>query len=173
VYRYIGWPHDADGDGIDDVYAGGIGEILVDDGSEYLVPAKTESRAFVESSRGNAVLLQRDTTDAMVFDGVPDLDGDARADVFEWHYPVDPFGEEPRFDLVVRHAAPAEPLWSRSFVGDQFWLGTLWAAGDHDGSAGEELVYGDNSRQGGAWNSLVGSLRGADGTARWLKGGDD
>lgn len=173
LYRYIGWPHDADGDGVDDVFAGGIGEVLVDDGSEYLVPAETDSRAFVESSRGNSILLQQDTEDAMVFEGVADLDGDARADVFEWHYPADPFGQDPRFDLIVRRAAPGGSLWSRSLVGDEFWLGTLWTGGDHDGQPGEELLYGDNSKQSGAWKSLVGSLRGADGTARWVTGGDD
>ena len=173
IYRYVGFPEDADADGVDDVYMGGIGEVLVDNGSEWLVPVETDSRAIVESSRGPSVLLQRETQDPMVFESTPDLDGDAHADVFEWHFPADPFADDPRFDVFARPAAPGEPLWSRSFVGDEFWLGTLWAGGDHDGQPGQELLYGDNSKQTGTWRSLVGSLRGADGTARWVKGGDE
>ena len=172
-YLYLGAMPDADGDGTGDVYGGGVVETfeIEDDGDFVMTDA--DATAFVESGRVDAILLQRDAEIPMTFEGLPDLDGDARADVFEWHWPADPFADDPLFELFARRATPGDPLWSRSFVGDQFWLGTLWTAGDHDGHAGEELLYGDNSRQSGAWRSVVGSLRGADGTARWLKGGDD
>lgn len=173
IDRYFGGMPDADGDGIHDIFLGGIGRVYEDTGGEYLTATDTDSRALVESSRMGTILLQRDTQDTMELYGVVDLDGDGRAEVFEWHYPLDPFVDDARFELVVQRAAPDAPLFGRSFVGDEFWLGTLWPGGDHDGQPGDELLYGDNSDKSGTWKSLVGSLNGVDGTARWLKNEND
>lgn len=126
---------------------------------------EVRSAAVADSGRTGSVVHAGEWPGEVTF-LVPaaDLDGDARVDAFEETVPLEQ-GED--YEIQARSLSAGSILWERVFSWDEYWGGTFWPGGDHDGEPGEEIVYGRSEVVGARWMSLVASLRGADATERW------
>lgn len=167
TFLYIDGTGDADGDARHDVLAGSMASGYDEDpGSGGLVLGESRSTAVFESGPTGDVIHEKTAAELFTVEAPADLSGDGRVDALEWHYPAVEDGD---YGLVVHRLAPTEILWSRTLSEDEFW--NMWAAGDHDGAPGEEVLYGRNDLVNAHWKSVVASLRGSNGSERWRAGG--
>jgi hypothetical protein len=163
TFLYIGGTGDVDGDARDDVLAGSVASGYDEDpdtGGSVLGEAR--SSVVFESGPSGTVIHEKSEAELFTVDAPADLSGDGRADAFEWHYPTTEDGD---FGVVVHRLAPTTTLWSRTLTADEFW--NIWTGGDHDGTPGEEVLYGRNELIANQWRSAVASLRGSNGSERW------
>jgi len=163
TFLYIGRTDDVDGDAGADVLAGSVASGYDEDpdaGGSVLGEAR--SSVVIESGPSGDVIHEKSEAELFTVDAPADLSGDGLADAFEWHYPITEDGD---FGVVVHRLAPATTLWSRTLTEDEFW--NIWTGGDHDGSPGEEVLYGRNDLMANHWKSAVASLRGSNGSERW------
>jgi hypothetical protein len=167
TYLYLAGLGDADGDHMDDAVAGSV-MVGFDraPGSDELTITDVVSTAVVDSGRTDSVIFGNSEGRLFTLSAAGDLQGDGTSEAFEFHNPLDPTKD---YSLTALHLASASALWSRSFAEEEYWTGTLWPGGDHDGDGGEDIVYGRNEVTDHGRKSLVASLAGATGAERWRR----